>query len=441
MATQIRDLPEIFYDPEKATYWRYIIKAARYLKGSASDVKDFLKKRKMEGVDEHNKWALSLGDEILCNVRDEKFVDYAAPLAGHKVGYFETSAGVRVLVTHGICLPSPNYKTKCANLLKYLEALFADQIDVQLLWLKCRYETLARDDFKPGQLSALIGTSGCGKGFYHKLVTELVGGRMANPFRYISGGTTFNADLAQAEHLMMEDPTASSDIRLRRKITNEIKQMVANSESSVHGKNKTAISMPTSHALTFSVNNEFENLMTLPLMDKSMMDKVHLFKVEAAQNTLDEDRQENLKMLMRELPGLVAMLLEMKIPRGHQCPRYGMCCGHTDKKGNHFCKGWHHPEILSVLTDMSEHEQLHSIIQEAFFERDGAYELWSGSTEALKQELSRLGHAHKIEKILFHTSMVGVYLSRLAEKFPAQYTSSASNGKTRWMILPPTEKE
>jgi len=52
--------------------------------------------------------------------------------------------------------------------------------------------------------------------FMQKILTPILGGRAARPYRYMIGTTDFNSDLFLAEHLMIEDEAAATDISSRK---------------------------------------------------------------------------------------------------------------------------------------------------------------------------------------------------------------------------------
>ena len=55
-----------------------------------------------------------------------------------------------------------------------------------------------------------------GKSRLQNLITPLLGGRVANPYHYMTGKSNFNSELFGAEHLMIEDEPASTRIEARR---------------------------------------------------------------------------------------------------------------------------------------------------------------------------------------------------------------------------------
>src|SRR5204862_7823749 len=90
-----------------------------------------------------------------------------------------------------------------------------DQLSYGFAWLKVAYEALRAGVWRPGPALALAGPRNCGKSLLQQLITLILGGRSAKPYRYMRGGTEFNADLFGAEHLCIEDEHCSTDIRSR----------------------------------------------------------------------------------------------------------------------------------------------------------------------------------------------------------------------------------
>jgi len=75
------------------------------------------------------------------------------------------------------------------------------------------------------------------------IVTPLLGGRSAKPYQFMSGQTAFNANLFEAEHLMIEDDVACSEHQARRSFGSASKQISSNSGNSASITPKTASSL------------------------------------------------------------------------------------------------------------------------------------------------------------------------------------------------------
>ena len=153
-----------------------------------------------------------------------------------------------------------------------------DQLPHVFGWLKVAYESLASGRNRPGQALALAGPPASGKSLAQNLFTEILGGRAAKPYRYMSGGTDFNGDLFACEHLMIEDDIGTTDIRSRRNFGTRIKEFTVNQVQSCHPKQRPAISLTPFWRLSISLNEEPENLLILPPFDESLRDKIILLK-------------------------------------------------------------------------------------------------------------------------------------------------------------------
>ena len=425
-------LPKIYFDHKCDKYWLALEQHRRFLNLGSRDCKLHLKRLGFY-TDTEDNYGLKSGDRELVKSQINNFVDYAGPLAGHKIGFKELKpSGTRLLVTEETRPVQPK-AGDCADFEKFWsELLGSEQAMVLYAWLKTSHESLNEEDFRPAPMPVFAGPSGCGKSFAQLMITHFLGGRSAKPYRYMIGETAFNADLAQAEHLMIEDEYASSDIRSRRKFGASIKEFTVNTEMSVHAKGRQALTLPTWKRLTCSVNDEPENLMILPPMDNSILDKVILFKCQHAD--LSSNRKAQLNKFLKQLPAFAHELLKWQIPVKLRDNRYGV-------------KAWHHPELLNVLADISPENRLLSLIEEVLFpeglllQGKGLPPLkehsdFRGTAEELERKLRNSPFAFAVEKLLYFSSACGVYLARLASKMPDRFESRRSHGRTVWIIKP-----
>lgn len=355
----------------------------------------------------------------------ERAVDYSGPLAGHPAGTFTTGDGRKILVTVSPRLPSPK-RGKWNHLSKFFETLVPNETDYLYGWMKCAFESLAKGDFRPGQMLALAGEAGCGKSLCQLLITELLGGRVAKPFKFMIGAEKFNADLAASEHWQIEDEHGSTDTRVRRQFGTAIKDVCANLNMQIRGMFKQGITLPTYRRITLSVNHESENLQIIPPLDASLTDKIVLLKCAVAET--DSDRKRGWKTLTSELPAFAWFLMnEFDIPKSHRDVRYGM-------------KAYQNPELLEELSAQSPEHRLLNLLDEVFFTSENRREWTSdcaGTTEQIERWLRQSHFGSAVDKLLYFSSACGVYLQRLEKKHPERVTAKRSGGKTRWRISPP----
>jgi energy-coupling factor transporter ATP-binding protein EcfA2 len=423
--------PDIYFDARSGTYWLKLPHTPRFLNLDGRNVKLHLMRGEFR-IDPEDDFGLKAGDRVLTTAQLERWVDYAGPLSGHGIGIVNLNAGGRILVTSAAYPVEPAKKSDCPMLERFMAELFgAEQADVVLYWLKCARESLAKRDFRPGQLLVLAGPSGCGKSLFQSIVTLLLGGRSAKPYRYMIGETQFNSDLAGAEHLVIEDENASADIRSRRKFGASIKEFTVNTEMSVHAKGRQAITLPTFKRMTLSVNDEPENLMILPPMDGSLLDKVTLLKCSPA--TIGEDREQTWKTITNEVPALCRHLSQIRVPARLKDARFGV-------------KAYHHPDILELLCAISPEQRLLNLIDEVLFTRRSGEDAkhfeervgdgWQGTAEQLEREIRdpASGFGFAVDKLLYFASACGTYLARLASQQPERFIQKRSKGKSFWTI-------
>lgn len=414
LKTAHSDAPRAYFDARAGSYW-WRLDSGRFLPLDTSQTKLQFRKLGLQ-KDSFDQTGLNDLERALAIAQIERYVDYAAPLAGHKAGMFTTAAGLRVLCTVDSA-PIFAEKMVTVHLDRFLGELLGDQVPRLLAWLKVARESLLAGDFKPGQLLALAGPSNCGKSLLQALITEWLGGRSARPYRYMVGETQFNGDLAQAEHLLLEDDNASTDIRTRRNFGARIKEFTVVKDMSIHAKGKQALTLPTFRRLSLSCNDEPENLSILPPMDVSLLDKVMLLKCSPAK--LSEDRAKNWQRLAGELPGLAYQLAKWRIPEDMACPRFGV-------------SAYQHPALLSMLMDLSPEARLLSLIDEVIFAKaDGAP--WTGSAEQLEKELRSSPFCFAVERLLYFSTACGVYLERLRKTDRVDYRTL--QGRKVWTIL------
>lgn len=80
------------------------------------------------------------------------------------------------------------------------------QLAYFLAWLKIAVTTLRSGERRKDQAVFLCGEHDCGKSFVqHYIITPLLGGREAYPYKYLNGDTQFNSELFASEHLVMDD--------------------------------------------------------------------------------------------------------------------------------------------------------------------------------------------------------------------------------------------
>lgn len=117
--------------------------------------------------------------------------------------------------------------------------------------------------------------------------------------------------------------------------------------------------------------------------------------------------------LQAEIPAFLHRLVSFQIPEQLRSERFGV---------THF----HHPELLTALSEMSPEVRLLSLIDA---EREASGELgeWIGTAIELEQMLLETRSAHEARRLLDWNNATGTYLGRLAKKFPERVTQVRTN--------------
>jgi hypothetical protein len=436
---------EVFFDGRDCGYWFRV--GGRYLKLGAKDVRMHLRTRGLR--DDLYFKGLREVDYPLWQAQMERIIDYAGPLAGHRVGIFKNTSGRSFLVTDeatGIW-DEPNGKGKPVKraphpkwFIEFLgELLGGDQMEFLLHWLRIALASLRRGDFRPGQVVVFAGPSECGKSLLQSIITEVLGGRSANPFRYMMGESQFNYDLALSEHWQIEDPASTTDLRTRRTFGAKLKECTVNRDFAIHQKGKDALLLPIFRRVSISVNDEPENLAVIPPMDASIEDKVMLFKCERVLKALEPfkdakgelDRKKVWEHVLAQVPMIRAWLPTMKdIPADLRNTRFGI-------------KAWHHPELLAELAGLAPESRLLQLLDAVLFDAQEEAPRLAVCLRALDLEkrLQESSFAFETAKLLKHPGACGTYMARLAKQMPERISKRTKDGYPHWNIEPPSEKK
>ncbi|MEY4385010.1 MAG: hypothetical protein RLY20_293 [Verrucomicrobiota bacterium] len=418
---------DAFYDPAKRCYW---IPNDR---GEMIEVSETSMTRHLISagfLNDKNHGVTQL-DEELIRLQRTRDVVYAGPLAGHSVGLQE-QCGQRILVTRParLLLPvagdSPAIQQLICDLFDDPDHPEIEQIPYVLGWLKVAYESLLNQQLRPGQALAIAGPRDCGKSLLQALITEIFGGRSAKPYRYMSGATEFNGDLFGAEHLMIEDEVAFTDIRARRHFGARIKDFTVNATQSCHGKNRPALSLKPFWRMSITLNDEPENLLILPPIDDSLEDKIILLKAKKAGLPADigtaDGRARYWAQLMQELPMFLDTLMQFQIPATLQSGRFGV-------------KHFQHPTLITALSEMSPEMRLMGLIDAALAEHEHIGK-WTGTATELERLLSESKIGFEARRLLDWNNATGTYLGRLAKKLPNRVHGQRTNTSRQWTVYP-----
>lgn len=415
-------IPPAYFDPARNVYW-FTNSRGLWIPISETGMKRQL--RRFLRSRAHPDEMVAPLDAHINSLQTEFDVSYAGPLAGSKKGLLDYEKR-KILVTESPSTLSPT-EGEWPLLGKILENLLNDERGDQRPflygWLKIAREGLISGKNRSGQALVMAGPRDCGKSLVQNLVTRLLGGRVAKPYGWMTGRTDFNAELFGAEHLMIEDECASTDIRARRNFGAQLKSVTVNTVQKCHQKNRTALTLEPFWRVTITVNDEPENLMVLPPIDDSLEDKIILlrankFPMPRATATQDE-RRAFMEQLNGELPAFCHFLDNWEIPADLVSHRFGIC-------------HYHHPDLLRALDDLAPETRLLQLLESEVKSQ------WSGTQTALENFLidNEKASTHEARRLFSFNNACGVYLGRLATKYPDAVRQDRTSAARLWTIWP-----
>lgn len=397
-----------------------------------------------------NGGAVSEVELVIHKIQTTKCVAYAGPLAGKFPGV-HTFGGNKILVTGAPNIIEPDDSVDWPILREILDQMLEPEDPVQkvyfLGWLKHAYVSLKAGQISQGQALALAGPRNCGKSLLQQVIREVLGGREANPYAYMTGRTDFNRDLFGAENLMFGDEVASTDYRNRVKFGAYIKQFVVNATQRCHGKGREAVALDPFWRVTMSLNDEVSALEVLPpLGQESLGDKIMLLKTRRPA-VFDGDtwrrfsRPENWQRLVTELPGFVAFLSAYEIPSELQDDRLGI-------------KAYQNQDLMVSLKAESPVRRLLEIIdtEQPYHTgisfavlppvkntAGGVIKPWRGTANQMETRLIRNEFTeHSARRLLHYPSACGQYMSELVKLHPNRVKDAGiRDGLKYYEVYPP----
>jgi hypothetical protein len=370
-------------------------------------------------------------------------IDFAGPLAGHRAG-FQINNGVRCLVTTSSKLIKPK-KGDFEETYRLLHNQLGDeQLPYVFSQLQAAMIRVITGKYIPIQATAFVGMRASGKNRIQEWIyTELLGGRSANPYQFMTNQSSFNEDLAEAEHLMTSDENTFTDKRVRDKLRDYVKNIAVNDILRIHPKGQKAHHLMFITLLTLSCNTNSRDLLLIPPLEHNVRDRLHLFycirKPMPVDVSTTQAKLEFERLVHSQLPALAYYLLEeWKTPEKI-----------LDPQERFPTKTYHHQKVLEKLKWISTEGQYEQIIDAVLYPPSGRIDWslypnrrvpWMGSAAELQGALCNRdsGMQNQVMRLASNPRQAGEVLSKLKQQQEKTCTvSHERNGIRQWIIQPP----
>jgi hypothetical protein len=244
----------------------------------------------------------------------------------------------------------------------------------------------------------------------------------------MTGATDFNAELFEAEHLMLEDEYMSKRGADRARLGAAIKNVTVSTElQSCHRKNRTPVQLRPWWRLSITLNSNPESMRVLPPLTEDMADKIIILRASRFRMPIQTDdaggRERLLSSLKSEIPAFLHWLNQYTIPGDLRDGRY-------------LVKTYHHPELVRELNALSPEESLLGLADCLLWERCDLK--WEGTAEDLRRMLLDAPSTRReAEALLDWSNATGTFLGRLADRPEPRVFRDRSMNLRRWRIERP----
>lgn len=392
---------EVYFDGRK--YWKMV--AGRWMDVSREDVILDLKTNGISAKAGKGQTA-SDAEKVLSYVQNTNRVTGAAPLINKKPGIVDLD-GNRILNISAVKRFEPASKIDAGPadfpwLHKFINGLFDHSgaphlsTDHFLAWLQRFYSSQYNYEADLGQAVFICGPHNNGKTLLVlKIVKPLAGNKVANPYDFLIGATSFNNEIFESPLLASNDEEAPARDETKQKLLARIKSFVVNPSHAYHPKFCNRINIEWTGRIMFTLNDDAGSVGILPETNSNTQDKLSFYASKPYQGKWG-NRQEVEGTIERELPFFARWLLDT-----YQPPAEVIIGGRMGTKS------FFDPTILEISKQQSYSYNLLEIVREWI--KIGAEwenkEDWTGNPTGLRmimfghESLSKFSHEWSFARV------------------------------------------
>jgi len=393
---------------------------------------------------------VSEAKQVLLYLRRERALDSLMhALPGYREGLYRLPSNEVVMIKSSPSLITPaagEWRTIYRIVMGMLGADGStEEVDqTAYFWSLCKcWESAYRDGtpdigWKKSHAVIFVGPDGCGKNLLQELIlTPLVGGRFANPRKWLMGEDEYNSDI-MVEHFALSELPGSQRMEDRTKFAEILKEIIANSELRVRLMRVEPTRFRHFIRISISVNDDPSTMRQLPVVASGFGDKINIFKCRRSilpmvGDGVDEDgepiedgddgagsERALAAAIQREMPSFIQWLRDdWKIPDA----LVAFDPGKANPKRFGF-RAYHHPAITEQLYEETGAAQVLRLIDMAEFSAgpmDDACKLWEIADEryncrALPTRNRWWGNAELLQQLLTGDTELVSSVALLAKK-------------------------
>jgi hypothetical protein len=284
-------------------------------------------------------------------------IQWSGSIAGHAQGMAADHEGKPILILSEAQTPTPT-PGDCPLITSILEQVFSkpEALITVMSWLAGRTLAVREHIHIPSPMLVMAGEVNSGKSLLAWIISQLLGGRTANPYSAWSGGIMWNDDLIGSELLLVDDCTGNTDIRARRAFGAAFKEAMYPHAVQLRKRHSSSISVRPVWACVVCCNDTPESLQIIPPIDADMSDKIillHCTGLSLPHDTSTPDGKRELQAaIRRELPAFAHQLSEWVTPDEFRDSRSGVLA-------------WRDPDLVDSVDANSPARRIEQLIETA----------------------------------------------------------------------------